>query len=243
MSPACGRGSAARRNGSLLEDRRHKVRLATLSQRIGARRLGGGFAASARLTEVKRDFPRRGDGRQRRGTRLPSFYRAKAGETSLRGRDFPRRRRPTASRERLPSFSGSKPAKPASRAGLPRRRRPTASGETASIILPGQSRRNPLRGRNFRAADGRQHRGTRPPSLYRAKAGETRFAGGTSAPQTADSIGGHGFHHSTGPKPAKTRFAGGTSAPIQPRPVCLVTFPLFRNAKTGGLAYPTPHST
>ena len=132
---------------------------------------------------------------------------------------LPRCRRPTASGSQLPTLHQAEAGETCFAGGTSALQTADSIGDTASVTPPGRSRRNPLCGRDFRVADGRQHRGvssqhsTRPkpakpalraglprcrrptasgtqlPSLHQAEAGETRFAGGTSALQTADSVG------------------------------------------------------
>ena len=79
---------------------------------------------------------------------------------------------------REPFVSG----KPSAFSGQPVR------GGRAAVRPPHGARLTEVK-RDFRATDGRQHRGTRPPSLHQAGAGETRFAGGTSAPTSLTASG------------------------------------------------------
>ena len=74
-------------------------------------------------------------------------------------------------------------------------------GDTASVTPPGRRRRNLLCGRDFRAADGRRHRGVNSQHFTRPKPA-TPLRGRAAVLQRACSIGEYTFGACAGPEPA-----------------------------------------
>ena len=119
--------------------------------------------AEAGETPLRAGLPRR-----RRltasGTRPPTPHRAEAGETRFAGGPS---RAADGLQHRGHGFQrhiAPKPEKPGFAGGSSAPQTAYSIGDTASNATSRRSRRNPLCGRDFRSADGLQHRGTRLPT-------------------------------------------------------------------------------